>query len=356
MKNVLSILCLSLLILGLASCSKDDAVKPQEKEEEVKKSNLAKLESFEIDFGISEGVTYDFGDDIKVSVPFGTDITKRVTTYKISAKATIDPESGTKIDYEDGKPKVFTITAENGDKATYNVIVNIRGEVGSGSKLKTYKIEDDFRANFTTTYTYSSESGFVTKYLEKKDDFGSITDINYEVVYDAKNQVTELKKTAKEGDKETKFSTTYTYDDEGKITKATETKDGEKNYSYDYKYDASSGNLTSYERTNHNQNDTVDFIVKYEITEGNVLKEIKGKQEFEATYDDKNNPFIGQFPQAYSAINISIDLANKNNPITRTSADDGVAYEYNDDNYPISSSYTYFSGAAKVKKTYTYEE
>lgn len=336
MKKIQLILSVFIAAVMITSCSKD---------EPIVLSSLKGIDSFEIAF---DGVdakdvqTEKKGENITISVPFKTSLTGLKPTIKVSDKATVSPASGKAIDFTDGVAKQFTITAEDKTTKVYNVTINVRGEVGSGSKLKTFRSNDSWGADVLTTYTYA-ESNFVKEYSEK---VGKNTTV-YAFVYDAKNQITEKKCDDK------KESTIYTYNDKGQITGATLKTDGKLTYTYKYTYDTT-GNLT--EEVRVTEADKKEAIKKFEYKNGNVVKENRYNQPYVATYDDKNNPFIGIYPSAYSKINTGIGIKgiNKNNPITMTGADAAITYTYNNDNYPLTSSYGYF-GAATVNCTYTYQ-
>ncbi|WP_109830982.1 hypothetical protein [Reichenbachiella versicolor] len=340
MRIIKSVLVLIALTLGFIACTED----------EPSKSNLNTIESFEIDFGDADPVNYEFGDDISVSVPFGTDVTGKTVTVTVSENATVEPASGSVIDFVDGESIEFKVTAENGEIKSYNVTVTIRGEVGSGSKLDTYTVEDPFRGNSTTTYKYSDESGFVIETNKSTVLFGEETKTKTTFVYDDKNQVVEEK--TESGDD--LGSTIYTYNTVGQIISSEYTLNDELTYTYVYTYDAI-GLLLKSERTDLTD-DNFKSSDEFTIESGNVVKEINSNQESVATYDDKRNPFKPLYPSAYADINIGIQSVNENNPISGTLSDDDIVYEYNEDGYPISANYTYFDGLATVSKTYTYFE
>ncbi|WP_143520051.1 hypothetical protein [Reichenbachiella sp. 5M10] len=322
----------------MASCSEDEATK----------SNLASIESFEIAFGLDEGVEYEFdANSISVSVPFGTVLSGLETTVAISENALVEPVSGSAIDYTDGEAVTFTVTAEDATVQTYDVTVTVRGEVGSGSKLETYSIADLFGENATTTYLYSDLSGFVTKYTKVADDWGTEITSTYELIYDDKNQVTELKFTSGQ----TEGTTTYGYNEDGQIISGEQTENGEAVYSYTYTY--SSGILSEILRTDRLDDDFESTTV-FTVENGNVINMVKSGEEYTASYDDKENPFKNLYPAAFAAINIGIEDINVNNPISGTLADNAITYEYNEDGYPVSASYTYFDGLATVDKAFTY--
>ncbi|MBU2912842.1 DUF5018 domain-containing protein [Reichenbachiella agariperforans] len=343
MRKIHAILALAALVIGFTSCSEDDSPSF---------SSLNDIESFEIDFGGIEGVTYDFGTDIEISVPFGTDLSGLVPTIVVSENATVTPESGSAVDFTDGEATVFTVTAENTvDVATYNVIITTRGEVGSGSKLKTYQLVELYLENSVTTYEYSETSGFVTKYTKVLDDLGTEITSTYELVYDEKNQVIEEIFTS--GDIE--GSTVYEYVD-GVIVAAEYTEGTESIYSYTYSYSSESGYLTTVVRVDHTDEDFESRDVYMVDENGNVTTQTISNQVQTAGYDDKHNPFRSLYPAAYAAINIGIGAVNTNNPISGTLVDDGGTFEYNTDDYPLSADYTYYDGFITVSKVYTYFE
>jgi len=339
MKKVYSILCLFIATIAFVSCSDDD---------DVVLSSLNNITAFEIDFeGVeSDDITYDLGNSITVSVPFGTTLEGLVATIAVDALAEIVPASGVEVDYVDGEATVFTVTAEDGTTKTYDVTVSVRGEVGSGSQLATYTLADAWGENSVSTYTYS-DAKFVTAMHKVADDWGTevITDVVF--VYDEKNQVIEKKIDAD------KLSIAYSYNVLGQVETALSSTDGNLTDTYTYLYNAETGYLVSETRVNHTDEDS-ESVVSFVIENGNVMTETKYGSDYTATYDDKNNPFIGMYPKAFAAINVGVQSVNVNNPITGTIADATITYEYNTDNYPVSAAYTYFGGAATVAKTFTY--
>ncbi|WP_010135813.1 hypothetical protein [Ochrovirga pacifica] len=331
------------LLMALAitnvSCSDDS--------NEVTVSSLANINQFTVDIQdlTDEEINYDYGTDITISVPFGTDLTTVIPTITLSDNATVSPASGETITFVDGVAQNFVVTAEDGTTTkTYTVTINVRAEVGSGTRLKTYVLADLYGENSTTTYTYN-DANFVSTISKEVDDWGTISTTTYTLVYNDKNQV--IEKTA-EGQ-----STVYTYE-EGKIVKATYTADDVLTYTYNYTYDLN-GNLASETRTDHTNSDATSQVL-FTIVEGNVTVENRFGDDYTAEYDDKKNPFKELYPAAYAAINVGISAVNTNNPISGTLADDSITYEYNTEGYPVSASYTYFDGLATVDKTFTYFE
>ncbi|RXG32410.1 hypothetical protein [Leeuwenhoekiella marinoflava] len=334
------ILSLFVVAMTTISCSNDDDTIPQ--------SSLAEITNFTLDFtGLeADAVAYDLGTAISVSVPYGTSLTGVIPAITISENASISPASGDAISFEDGVAKTFTVTAEDGAAKQYTVTVNIRPEVGSGSKIKTYSKTLDlsgFVLEDTWTYEYDDDSGFVNK-LSVSEAF--LNTVTYTLVYDDKNQV--IEKTA-EGQR-----TVYTYED-GKIMKAEEFEDQELKYTFEYTYNENDL-MVREERTNHQGDEPVldDLQTYLYDANGNVIKYNNGTAQInpvEATYDTKNNPFKSIYPKAYAAISVSgIDGVNTNNPITRDETE--VSYAYNSDDYPLESSYS--TPEADITNTFTY--
>ncbi len=339
MKRIFSTLCLFIAAaVSTVSCSSDNE----------SASSLASINDFKIAIANVDAaaITYNLGTAITVSVPYGTNLTAVVPTIAVSDKATISPASGTKVSFVQGVVKTFTVTAEDGTAKVYTVTINVRPEVGSGSKLKAYKLEDAWGENSITNYTKYTAANFVSEFTKVVDDYGDITTNTYTLLYNDKNEVIEKKsETAKE-------STVYTYNSAGQITAAVYKKNSVLTYTYEYLYNEA-GNLSSEKRTDHTEKDAVSEV-KFTIVNGNVTKENRFGDDYIAAYDSKNNPFKGIYPSAFAAINVGIQAVNANNPVTGTFADSEVKYQYNTDNYPVSASYTYYSGEVKVSKTYTY--
>lgn len=339
MKKVYSILCLFIATAVFVSCSDDD---------DVALSSLNNITTFDIDFeGVdSDDITYELGNSITVSVPFGTTLEGLVATITVDTLAEIVPASGIEVDYVDGEATVFTVTAEDGTTKIYNVTVNVRGEVGTGSQLDTYTNTQAWFGTSVTSYVYS-EANFVVAIQKVADDWGTevITDITF--VYDEKNQI--IEKTI-EADK---LSIVYTYNVLGHIETALSSTDGSLTDTFTYAYDTETGYLVSETRVDHTDEDSISEV-SFVIENGNVTTETKYGDPYTATYDDKNNPFIGMYPKAFGAINAAIEHVNVNNPISGSLADNGVAYEYNTADYPVTASYTNYDGGNTITKTFTY--
>lgn len=339
MKKTLSFL-FSIMILTLVSwsCSSDDNYSQLE--------TLAEITNFSLSFpGVAqEDVEYTLRTNIVVSVPFGSSLTGVIPHITISDKASVSPASGEVLDFVAGETKSIVVTAEDGHTKEYTLSVIVRNEIGKGSRLKTYTVADLFGENSTSTYSYTG-SNFVKEIQKETDDWGSISRSVTTFEYNTHNQIIAKHVASK------KETTEYLYQ-EDVIVQAKHSVDNKLVYTYDYTYN-SLGDLQSEKRTNHLNNDSVDEI-QFVIEQGNVIEEIRYGNSFVAAYDDKNNPFVGMYPAAFAKIQSAIEQVNVNNPISGTLADDVISYVYNEDDYPVSASYTYFSFLASVEKTFTY--
>lgn len=341
MKKVYLILSLLIAVSVITSCTKD----------EDPLSSLNSITSFKIDFENvdDDDVTYQLGNSIAISVPFKTSLKGLKPSIEISDDATIVPASGTAIDFEDGVAKSFTVTAEDGTKKVYNVTITIRGEVGSGSTLKTYLYVRNYSGIFNlnnslTTYSYDTNSKFVNEYSVKNNETDKT--LVYKFIYNEKNQITEKKC---ESEKE---SSIYTYDDKGQIASSTYKKEGKLVYSYTYTYD-SEGNLTKTVRVT--EKDKKETVYKFKHSDGNNIEETVGTETIVATFDDKNNPFKNMYPKAYAKTEAGIHKVNKNNPITLSTEND-IKYTYNTDSYPLTMSSSNKSLPVTTAKTFTYNK
>ncbi|WBX76195.1 hypothetical protein PG911_16455 [Tenacibaculum ovolyticum] len=335
MKKIFPLLSF-ILALVIVSCSDDT-------NNSISLSSLNSITSFKINFeGVNDNdITYDLGNNIQISVPYKTTITGVTPIITISDKATILPSLNESINFIDGVSMPFIVTAENGDEKVYNVTINIRGEVGSGSKIKVYHFKDDFSES-TTTYTYDDTSNFVKSYIIEEG--GSTTEYTY--VYNDKNQVLEKKSD--------KRNIVYTYNDESLIISALQKDENIETFTYSYIYDTNN-KLQKSVRVNKENDKVTNTSYIYDDL-GNVKSVTIGAQTLENTYDDKNNPFKGIYPASYSKINIGVGLGevNINNPSQGSfSSDTPITFTYNTDNYPLTASYVVF-GFINTNVTYTY--
>ena len=136
MKPLCYCLYLSVAAFAFYSCTKDPS-KPNANPTPTPLSSVKLIDSFTVQkpdgssFNASDiFVTITAGDTILVTLPPYTDLTK--LTPEISYKGTsVSPVSGQSLDLS--SPVIFTVTAADGSKITYTVIVTSRGAVFFGT-------------------------------------------------------------------------------------------------------------------------------------------------------------------------------------------------------------------------------
>ncbi|MBO4328302.1 MAG: DUF5018 domain-containing protein [Bacteroidales bacterium] len=117
MKRILKTFCLVLTsLIILAGCNKESS------EKQILSFKFAALD---VQATITESPKA-----VVAIVPFGTDVTSLVPIITISEKATISPASGVVTDFTN--PVVYTVTAEDGSKATYTATVTVNPNGGGG--------------------------------------------------------------------------------------------------------------------------------------------------------------------------------------------------------------------------------
>lgn len=117
MKNILKTVCIVLASLAiLTGCSKESSEK---------QILTFKFAALDVQATITESPKA-----IVAIVPYGTDVTSLVPIITISEKASISPASGVPTDFTD--PVVYTVTAEDGSKATYTATVTENPNGGGG--------------------------------------------------------------------------------------------------------------------------------------------------------------------------------------------------------------------------------
>lgn len=112
--NKVKILILSLLaIYNLTSCEN----------EELSNQNSVLRFFVQSDGTIYEGTLDSGSNTINISVPFNSNLEALVTQITVSEGATISPKSGASQNYE--TPVSFTVTAENGETRSYDVVISV---------------------------------------------------------------------------------------------------------------------------------------------------------------------------------------------------------------------------------------
>lgn len=124
MKSFLKSLCLVFAtFVLLAGCTKESAEK--------------QILRFEFAIPAAVGTINENDKTVEVIVPIGTDLTNMVPVITISSKATVNPASGTIVDFTN--PVTFTVTAEDGSQAVYKVKVTYGSNGGGGGTQNTTK-------------------------------------------------------------------------------------------------------------------------------------------------------------------------------------------------------------------------
>ncbi|MBS9774447.1 MAG: hypothetical protein KGV59_04735 [Tenacibaculum sp.] len=322
-------LILSLIMAGtFFSCSSDN--------NDPVKSGLASISDFSIDFGLNKDsdITKEgLGtENITLTVPFGT-VLKGKTNVKVSKGATIEPKSGTEVTFEEGKAKEFVVTAQDGTKKTYKVTVNVRPEVGSGTKLKSITIDQGW-AKDVFEFTYNDKTNFVATYTSYGETFT--------YTYNDKNQI--IKK------KSDKTVTTYKYEN-GLIVSAEQKDVKDAKLKKSYKYEYANGKLVKVETTNAKDNKVTTETFKVNDKD-NTVTYASGSQEFKNEFDDKKNPMKGIFPTAYSKIRVGKGLQSVNTNNVVKSGIIEYKYVYNKSDYPESASFEMWGAKMTVEYKY----
>lgn len=125
------------LILLLISCSKDDGT--QTPDEILSDQNTISSFSFNINSEIIEG-NIDQNTKIITFNVAGANLNSMIPTIKFSDKASISPAQNVPQNFEN--EVIYTVTAENGDKAIYRVIVNNRS-LENGSSILDFSVNID---------------------------------------------------------------------------------------------------------------------------------------------------------------------------------------------------------------------
>ncbi|UOB19145.1 leucine-rich repeat domain-containing protein [Abyssalbus ytuae] len=140
----------------MASCNKDD-------DNPSPKSDAKQILSFvfkeEDNTALNEDVTAEINQEdktITATVPFGTELTSLLPEVEVSEKAAVSPTGAQDFSNE----VTYTVTAENGTKATYKVIVNQAEPNASNAKQIlsfVFKEEDNTALNEDVTAAINQE-------------------------------------------------------------------------------------------------------------------------------------------------------------------------------------------------------
>jgi hypothetical protein len=92
------------------------------------KNSRTKITGFSFANPPTTGGIDETAKTINVMVPYTTNITAMAPTVSVSSRAALSPPSGTVGNFTN--PVLYTVTAENGDTATYTVTVTVLGQGG----------------------------------------------------------------------------------------------------------------------------------------------------------------------------------------------------------------------------------
>ncbi|UOB19143.1 leucine-rich repeat domain-containing protein [Abyssalbus ytuae] len=145
----------------MTSCNKDD-------DNPSPKSDAKQILSFVFkaanNKALNEDVTAEINQEdktITATVPFGTELTSLLPEVKVSEKAAVSPTGAQDFSNE----VAYTVTAENGTKATYKVIVNQAEPNASDAKQIlsfVFKEEDNTALNEDVTAEINQEEKTIT--------------------------------------------------------------------------------------------------------------------------------------------------------------------------------------------------
>ncbi|UOB16910.1 leucine-rich repeat domain-containing protein [Abyssalbus ytuae] len=145
----------------ITSCNKDD-------DNPSPKSDAKQILSFVFkaanNKALNEDVTAEINQEdktITATVPFGTELTSLLPEVKVSEKAAVSPTGAQDFSNE----VTYTVTAENGTKATYKVIVNQAEPNASDAKQIlsfVFKEEDNTALNEDVTAAINQEDKTIT--------------------------------------------------------------------------------------------------------------------------------------------------------------------------------------------------
>ncbi|UOB16905.1 leucine-rich repeat domain-containing protein [Abyssalbus ytuae] len=158
----------------MASCNKDD-------DNPSPKSDAKQILSFvfkeEDNTALNEDVTAAINQEdktIAATVPFGTELTSLLPKVEVSEKAAVSPTGAQDFTSE----VTYTVTAENGTKATYKVIVNQAEPNASDAKQIlsfVFKEEDNKALNEDVTAEINQEDKTITATFPFNTDVTTLT-------------------------------------------------------------------------------------------------------------------------------------------------------------------------------------
>lgn len=200
MKKAYTYIVFSVIVMIIASCSKDDAKIVQEQVKSNAKQILSFVFSAEDNNALNEDVSAILDESnktISVTLAHGTDVKSLTPTIVVSEKAVVDQTGAKDFNY----PVVYTVTAEDGTKTTYKVTVGIALNSAKQILSFAFKIENnelygddtvtatinEANKTITATVSYSANAALLTPSIEVSPDASVSPDIaqnfNNPVVY-----------------------------------------------------------------------------------------------------------------------------------------------------------------------------
>jgi len=122
-KMVETLRATSLRVAAIATCLAVGMMFWGCEEVEPEKSGAKRITDFSFTSPSAEGVIDQTAKTIAVTVPSGTNVTALAPTIKVSAGATVNPESGAAQNFTN--PVKYTVTAEDGTTAEYTATVTV---------------------------------------------------------------------------------------------------------------------------------------------------------------------------------------------------------------------------------------
>jgi len=316
-------LLLSITLLGLFfSCSSDDDENPQLNSEK-------QITEFSIDGNKAE--IDQAGKTVKLDLIQGTDLTKLKPEIKISDKASVNPASGTEMDFTN--PVTYTVTAEDGSTQEYSVnITDKKKSLFFISKI--IKIEGG---------NESVDREFIYDDLNRLQRIVFAEGINkhpFDFVYDDKGILSKYIITFS-GTQKREFDINYK---DKKTIEATNTQDGTKtSHLYNLRDDSL---LLLFTESNENEGGGYSFWTRFEYdAKGNMVKAASvDNRTSEYAYDDKNS-FLKNLPLPQWITYYILGFSKSPNNVTsfmENQWNQAYTYTYNEFDYPVS--YIYRSG------------
>ncbi len=148
---------ISLTVLFLCSCAEDY----RENVPEPYNGNIYSFDVGDVQVGSATIINAYEEKRVEIIVEFGTNISAITPTIEISPGATIDPASGTAVDFSQNGEVIYTVTAPSGD--TYEWIVSVTvAENPNGINLQLIPNSGNWNQEFTV-YSDLTYNTFLTR-------------------------------------------------------------------------------------------------------------------------------------------------------------------------------------------------